>query len=116
MPIYTFYLRRRDGRASTFEAFELRDDQFAPAQALQTLGEHPSSASVDVWSGDRKVLSNYRGDRETPVGPSERAPRADAAAGAPADAVAPPRGASGGLTDSQAASAATRRAPGSRPP
>ena len=115
MPIYTFYLRRRDGRASTFEAFELGDDQFAPAQALRMLGEHPSSASVDVWSGDRKVLSRDRGAGETP-GLFERAPRADAAAGAPADAVAPPRGASGGLTDSQAASAATRRAPGSRPP
>jgi hypothetical protein len=68
MSIYTFYLCGSDGRASTFEAFELRGDQCARARALQMLGEHPSSAFVDVWSGDRKVLSRYRETFETPDG------------------------------------------------
>jgi hypothetical protein len=58
--IYTFYLCSGDGCSSTFEAFELGGDEFAPQRALRLLAEHPSCAYVAVWSEDRQVLSRYR--------------------------------------------------------
>jgi hypothetical protein len=60
MSIYTFYLHSGGGYASTFEAFELGSDEFAPDRALRLLGEHPSCAYVAVWSEDRHVLSSFR--------------------------------------------------------
>jgi hypothetical protein len=58
--IYTFYLCTGGGCASTFEAFELGGDEFAPERALRMLSEHPSCAYVAVWSEDREILSRSR--------------------------------------------------------
>jgi len=60
MAIYTFYLCDQDGRSISFEAFELGDDMSVPDRALKLLGEHPSSASVAVWDGDRPILERRR--------------------------------------------------------
>jgi hypothetical protein len=60
LAIYTFYLCSGDGRASTFEAFELGGDEFAPGRALRMLAEHRSCAYVAVWSEDREVLESHR--------------------------------------------------------
>jgi hypothetical protein len=57
--IYTFYLCASDGRSTTFEAFELGGDEFAPQRALEMLAEHRSSAYVAVWSEEREVLARY---------------------------------------------------------
>jgi hypothetical protein len=61
MAVYTFYLHSGDGRGSTFEAFELGGDEFAPEWALRMLGEHPSCAYVAVWTEERGGLPGDRG-------------------------------------------------------
>jgi hypothetical protein len=63
LAIYTFYLCACDGRSTTFEAFDLGGDEFAPERALKMLAEHRSSAYVAVWSDEREVLTRYRGER-----------------------------------------------------
>jgi hypothetical protein len=62
LAIYTFYLCAGDGAASSFEAFELGGDEFAPERALKMLSEHPSCAYVAVWAEDREILLTTRGE------------------------------------------------------
>jgi hypothetical protein len=60
MAIYTFYLCSGDGASTSFEAFDLGGDEYAPERALQMLAEHPSCAYVAVWQGDRPLLERHR--------------------------------------------------------
>lgn len=56
MSIYTFYLCSGYGTSTSFEAFDLGGDEYAPERALRLLGEHPSCSYVAVWEGDRHFL------------------------------------------------------------
>jgi hypothetical protein len=56
MPLYTFYPCRPDGSSTTFEAFELADDDEAQRRAMELLAAHPTCAFATVWQGDREVL------------------------------------------------------------
>lgn len=55
MAIYTFFPRKSDGSALTFEAIELADDQAAMDHCRWVLSEHLSATEVVVWDGDRRV-------------------------------------------------------------
>ena len=61
MSVFTFYLCKPDGSASSFEVFELQSDVEAPDRANAMLAEHLSCAFVAVWQGDRKILTQRRG-------------------------------------------------------
>lgn len=71
MAIYTFYLCTGDGSSTSFEAFELGGDEFAPARALKMLREHPSCAYVTVWCEERSLAYAYREELDdTCLGPN----------------------------------------------
>jgi len=60
MSLYAFYARRPDGCSLVFAVYDLKSDVDAPALALKVLIDHPSSAYVEVWHADRRVLTRYR--------------------------------------------------------
>lgn len=60
MAIYTFYFRKPDGAAPSFEAYELACDQAAAAQSSVLLEQHMSAAQIDVYDHDRPVLTRSR--------------------------------------------------------
>jgi hypothetical protein len=53
--LYTYYPRQAGGAALTLESREDRDDIAALRRAREILRQHPSSATVSVWLGDRLV-------------------------------------------------------------
>lgn len=60
MPIYTFYCCTPDGAAPSFEAYDLKDDRAAHAQAAIVLEQHASASHIDVYDKDRAVLTYRR--------------------------------------------------------
>jgi hypothetical protein len=60
MPVFTFYICKRDGSSTSFEAFELESDRDTPDRATAMLAEHLSCAFVSVWQGEREVLTRRR--------------------------------------------------------
>jgi len=60
LSIYTFYCRKSDGAAPSFEAYELDGDQAAAAQAAVLLEQHMSACQVEVYDKDRPVLTRSR--------------------------------------------------------
>jgi hypothetical protein len=60
LSIYTFYCRKPDGAAPSFEAYELDGDQAAAAQAAVLLEQHMSASQVEVYDKDRQVLTRSR--------------------------------------------------------
>ena len=63
MSIYTFYCRRPDGAAPSFEAYELEGDQAAAGQAQVLLEQHMSASAIEVYDKDRPVLTRSRAAR-----------------------------------------------------
>lgn len=57
MALYTFFLRRADGDATSFEVHDLVDDTAAAGHAALVGAEHRSAAYVEVFSGNREVLT-----------------------------------------------------------
>jgi hypothetical protein len=57
LSIYTFYGRRPDGAPTSFEAYDLSDDQAAAVQAQVLLEQHMSAARIEVYDKDRPVLT-----------------------------------------------------------
>jgi hypothetical protein len=55
MPLYTFYCRRPDGAALSFEAREHGSDAEALAAARHVLAAHASCDRVEVYESDRLV-------------------------------------------------------------
>jgi len=55
MALYTFYLCKLDGSATSFEMLELASDSEAPLQAQRMLAEHLSCDYVAVWDDARPV-------------------------------------------------------------
>jgi hypothetical protein len=55
--LYTFFLRRADGDATSFEAHDLPGDADAARHAAGVHAQHPSAAYVEVFHGDREVLT-----------------------------------------------------------
>jgi hypothetical protein len=53
--LFTFFPRRPDGSASTFEAIGLPDEGAALARARRVLDEHPSSVEVTVWRDEDNI-------------------------------------------------------------
>jgi hypothetical protein len=51
MPMYIFYPCLEDGSPTSFEAYELADDESALAQAEVVLESHDSAFLVKVWRG-----------------------------------------------------------------
>ncbi len=49
MPMYIFYPCLEDGSPTSFEAFELKDDEAAIAQGERVLDGHASATHVLVW-------------------------------------------------------------------
>jgi hypothetical protein len=60
VPIYTFYCRQLGGHAPSFEAYALEGDQAAAIQAQVMLEQHISAHSIEVYDGDRRVLTRSR--------------------------------------------------------
>lgn len=60
MPLYVFYPTLKSGLCDTFQSIELDGDNRVGDRAIQVLDEHPSAASVVVYSGHRKVLARAR--------------------------------------------------------
>jgi hypothetical protein len=58
--MYTFHLRRLQGGPTGLEAHQLQNDGESFAKAGAILDEHLSCDHVDVWAGDRPVLSRHR--------------------------------------------------------
>lgn len=60
MPMYTFYLRRPDSGPTGLDACEFDHDGETFARAGQLLQAHPSCDHVEVWEGERPVVSRHR--------------------------------------------------------
>ena len=58
--LYTFHFYRRDGAATGMDAVELTTDADAARQALAFLEAHESCHQVEVWEGDRRVMTRRR--------------------------------------------------------
>jgi len=67
MPMYIFYPCQADGSPTSFEAFELADDEAAFAQGEAVLEGHASASHVMVWR-DGAALEPIR---RAPRGSSE---------------------------------------------
>jgi hypothetical protein len=68
MPMYIFYPCLEDGSSTSFEAFELDDDEAAFAQGEAVLAGHDSATHVMVWR-DGEALDPIRRDpRASPMG------------------------------------------------
>jgi hypothetical protein len=60
MPTYTFHLRKPGGAPIAFDMVELAHDSATFAKAGELLADHPSCGHIEVWDGDRPVLSRHR--------------------------------------------------------
>jgi hypothetical protein len=60
LSIYTFYCRRPDGAAASFEVYDLDSDLAAAVQATVLLEQHMSASHIDVYDKDRLVLTRSR--------------------------------------------------------
>ena len=60
MPMYTFHLRRSDETPTVLKALDLAHDAAAFSKAGELLDEHQSCDHVEVWDGDRAVVSRHR--------------------------------------------------------
>lgn len=60
MPLYTFFCRRNDGTAVTFEAQELSDDNAAIGRLDGVLNGHASCDYVEVFQDERLVAATRR--------------------------------------------------------
>ena len=73
MPMYIFYPCLEDGSSTSFEAYELEDDEAAQDQAEAVLQGHASATHVMVWR-DGQALEPVRRERsdaaDGPDGPS----------------------------------------------
>lgn len=61
MSMYLFYPCLEDGSPTSFEAYELRDDDAAREQAERVLASHASAARVTVWRDGEAVHAVGRG-------------------------------------------------------
>jgi hypothetical protein len=57
MPLYTFYPRKAAGASETFETVDLPGDAEAFSAALLALKRYDSATDIEVWCGERHVLS-----------------------------------------------------------
>ncbi|HEX5263735.1 MAG TPA: hypothetical protein VFW13_09420 [Phenylobacterium sp.] len=64
MPIYIFHLRRPNEAPTGLEVVTLATDADAFRKAGELLNEHASCEHVEVWEGERPVVSRHR---EQPV-------------------------------------------------
>jgi hypothetical protein len=60
MPLYTFYCRRSDGTAVTFETAELSNDEAATVRLQGVLSGHASCDYVEVFQDERLVATSCR--------------------------------------------------------
>jgi hypothetical protein len=60
LSIYTFYCRRPDAAAASFEAYDLEGDEAAAQQAAVLLEQHMSASHIEVYDHDRPVLTRSR--------------------------------------------------------
>jgi PAS domain S-box-containing protein len=60
LPLFTFYCRRPDGSATTWQAHDLPSAQHARERAEHLLREHTSSSHVTVFDEDVEVLTAHR--------------------------------------------------------
>lgn len=60
MTLYTFNLCRPDGVSASFEAHDLPKDSDTFARAGELLDQHLSCDYVEIWDGERPVLSRHR--------------------------------------------------------
>jgi hypothetical protein len=60
LALYTFFLRRADGDATSFEIHDLANDAAACDLAAHVSAQHPSSAYVEVFLENREVLTLAR--------------------------------------------------------
>lgn len=60
MAIYTFYPFQADGSSTTFQAVDLSDDTLAATCARGLLERHRSCVAVEVWCGDRRLVTQRR--------------------------------------------------------
>jgi hypothetical protein len=60
MPLYTFYCRRGDGTAVTFETAELSNDEAATVRLESVLNGHASCEYVEVFQEERLVGASHR--------------------------------------------------------
>jgi len=74
MPMYIFYPCLEDGSATSFEAYELGDDDAAREQGGAVLANHASATHVMVWRDGQALAPIRREDAPRPAGPE--APRA----------------------------------------
>ena len=57
MTSYSFYLCKTDGSSTSMEVYELATDADVAQCAEKVLAQHPKSAYVAVWDGERPVLA-----------------------------------------------------------
>lgn len=74
MLTYTFHLRRSDVFPTGLEAFNLANDAAAFHKAGEILNEHLSCDHVEVWDGERPVVSRHR--NQPIIRPVEAVPHA----------------------------------------
>ncbi|WP_293679113.1 hypothetical protein [uncultured Phenylobacterium sp.] len=60
MALYTFHLCDEHGFSGCFETRELPYDSAAYPMAGELLNQHLSADHVEVWEGERPVLSRHR--------------------------------------------------------
>jgi hypothetical protein len=60
MPLYTFFCRREDGTAVTFETAELSNDEAAIMRLEGVLHGHASCDYVEAFEDERLVAASYR--------------------------------------------------------
>jgi hypothetical protein len=60
MTQYSFYLCERDGSSTAVEAHDLATDAEVAERALEVLAQHPKSAYVAAWDGERPILARHR--------------------------------------------------------
>ena len=65
MALYTFFLRRHDGDATSFEVHDLADDGQAMERAQDVQAQHRSAAYVEVFAGDREIVTTPAPVRRT---------------------------------------------------
>lgn len=60
MPMYTFQLRKAEGRPLALDAAEFDEDAGTFARAGELLEAHQSCDHIEVWEGDRAVVARHR--------------------------------------------------------
>ena len=78
MSLYTFFLCKPNGDASSFQKVDLNDDAAAYEHSAAVLDQHLSAAYVAVWIGARKICAVARDEAAAQVALASRR-RPDAA-------------------------------------